>query len=57
MKKMTNAAKKSRAEYFREYRRLHPEKVTRWTLAYWEKRAKREAEARSAAEARGEAQG
>ena len=43
MEIMTEEAKKKRAEYMREYRRLHPEKTRDINRRYWEKRARKEA--------------
>ena len=43
--KLTKAAKKSRAEYFKQYRKLHPERVAAWSATYWNRRAQREAAA------------
>ena len=40
--KLTKAAKKSRAEYFKRYRREHPEKVAIWSRNYWTRRAEKE---------------
>lgn len=36
---MNEAAKQARREYYREYRRKHPEKVREYNERYWTKKA------------------
>ena len=43
MENYSDAAKKSRAKYMREYRRKNPDKVKKMNYKYWERRAEREA--------------
>lgn len=44
---ISEQAKRERASYMREYRRMHPEKTREINKRYWEKRArKKEAELR-----------
>ena len=45
MEKMTDRAKQKRAAYMREYRRLHPDKIREINRRYWERLARKEAEA------------
>ena len=40
---MTEAAKQARREYYREYRKKHPEKYRQQQLRYWEKKAREQA--------------
>ena len=42
MRKISEAAKKSRAKYMREYRKKNPERIREISCKYWEKRAEKE---------------
>lgn len=35
---MTEEAKKAQAEYYRQWRKKHPEKVRKYNETYWKKR-------------------
>lgn len=50
MEQISKEAKRSRAEYMREYRRLHPEKTREINARYWEKKAAAEREVKLDAE-------
>ena len=41
--KLIEAARQAQNAYQRTYRRQHPEKVKKWNVEYWARRANREA--------------
>ena len=40
--KLSEAARRKRNEYAREYRHKNPDKIREYNVAYWERRAERE---------------
>ena len=44
MQKQSEAARKARNEYCRQWRKAHPDKVRAYNLQYWEKIAQQQAE-------------